>query len=157
MIWDGSTPSVRIKAWKDTPGQELLADVDNITVGGEVTVDGYAPKDGNDVIWEVFVAGTDTKLGESVYHMSCSDDDMDGAEDCGKRQGNGKSNDGGFINDWILDGMIDAVGTLDCSPPDGAIQASGTGGFTQASPTGPDRVDPGDTIKTVYLPLVVNQ
>ncbi len=120
MVWDGAQP-VRIKAWKGSVGSTLLADVDGIQTGGvpgsaaEVSVSGYAGSP-NDVVWEVFAAGTSTKLGESEFHLSCSDDDMDGADDCGKRQGNGKGNDASLINDWILEGMVDSAGTLDCTP-----------------------------------------
>jgi hypothetical protein len=42
---------------------------------------------------------------------------MNGPEDCGSRQGNGKSNDAGLINDWLLDGMVDAKTALICTAP----------------------------------------
>jgi hypothetical protein len=122
MIWDGASP-VTMKAWKDTPGETLLYETPvgtSIAVGGIVTVSGYAPKDGNDVVWEVFDAANGSKLGESVFHMSCSDDDMDGQtddpafpNDCGKRQGDGKGSSG--LNDWLLEGMVDNEGVLSCS------------------------------------------
>jgi hypothetical protein len=112
MIWDG-TEAIRIKAWKGAVGSTLLADVDNITVGDEVTVSGFAGSP-NDVIWDVFEAGTDFKIGESTFHLSCSDNNMNGPEDCGKRQGDGKDKSG-FINDWLLEGMVDAKNTLDCT------------------------------------------
>ena len=115
MIWDGSQ-TVDIKAWKDNPGDILLASISGIAVGDEATVTGYAPKDGNDVIWEIFEAGTSTKIGESVFHMSCSDSNMNSADDCGKNEGDGKNNDSNYINDWLLEGMVDAVGVLDCTP-----------------------------------------
>ena len=63
MIWAG-TQSIRIKAWKGNVGSTLRADIDNIAPGAEVTVTGFAGSP-NDVIWEIFAAGTDTKLGES--------------------------------------------------------------------------------------------
>ena len=113
MIWDG-IEAVRIKAWKGAVGSTtLLADVDHITVGDEVTVSGFAGSP-NDVIWEVFEAGTSVKIGESTFHLSCSDDDMNGLEDCGMRQGNGKHKSG-FINDWLLEGMVDAKNSFDCT------------------------------------------
>ena len=112
MIWYG-TEAVRIKAWKGAVGSTLLANVDNITVGDEVTVSGFAGSP-NDVIWEVFEAGTSVKIGESTFHLSCSDDDMNGLEDCGMRQGNGKDKSG-FINDWLLEGMVDAKNSFDCT------------------------------------------
>jgi len=69
----------------------------------------------NNIIWEIFDAAG-SKLGESTLYLWCSDDDMDGADDCGKAEGNGKSNEAGLINDWILEGVVDAAGGLDCSP-----------------------------------------
>ncbi len=113
MIWDGDE-AIRVLAWKGAPGTILLADIDNIGIGDEVTVSGYAGSP-NDVTWEILQAGTDSKLGESRFHLSCSDRDMNGPEDCGANEGNGKENDPDLINDWIFEGMVDAQGTLDCS------------------------------------------
>ncbi|NND59514.1 MAG: hypothetical protein HKN49_04525 [Gammaproteobacteria bacterium] len=115
MIWDGATP-VRIKAWKGPVGSELLADINDIQPGEEITVMGYAGSP-NDVFWEVFDSGTDNKIGESKFHLSCSDSEMNGPEDCGLNQGNGKDNDGGLVNNWLLEGIVDAGGTLDCTQP----------------------------------------
>jgi hypothetical protein len=44
-------------------------------------------------------------IGESKFHISCSDDNMNGVEDCEKPEGDGKSDDPGFVNDWLLEGM----------------------------------------------------
>ncbi len=67
--------------------------------------------------------------GQSTFHVSCSDKDMDGAtetnedqgqvspigRDCGKDQGDGKG-DSGFINQWLLEGFVDEGGdVLDCT------------------------------------------
>ncbi|MBW1998255.1 MAG: hypothetical protein JRJ29_09865, partial [Deltaproteobacteria bacterium] len=113
MIWNG-TQSIRIKAWKGNVGSTLLADMDNIAQGAEVTVSGFAGSP-NDVIWEIFAAGTDNKLGESTFHLSCSDGNMNGPEDCGKPQGDGKDK-AGFINDWLFEGMAGSGLSLDCTP-----------------------------------------
>ena len=113
MIWDG-TEAIRIEAFKGKTSDPLLADVDNIAVGDEVTVTGFAGK--KDVIWKIFKAGTSDKLGESKFHLSCSDADMNGVEDCGKRQGDGKKNEASLINDWLLEGIVGASSTLDCTP-----------------------------------------
>jgi hypothetical protein len=113
MIWDGSV-DIRIKAWKGAVNSTLLADIDNIMPGDEVTVTNYAGAP-NDVIWEIFAAGTSTKLGQSTFHLSCSDADMNGPEDCGKDQGNGKGLPG-FINTWILEEIEGSKTTLDCTP-----------------------------------------
>jgi hypothetical protein len=107
LIWDGSVP-VRIKVYDGLVGAPVIADIDNIQVGDTVTVGPYAGP--NDNVFEVFHAGTSTLLGLSKFHRSCSDDDMDGPEDCGKRQGNGKQNEAGLLNDWILEGLVDGTG-----------------------------------------------
>ena len=112
MIWDGSE-AIRIKAWKGAVGSTLLADVDDIAVGDEVTVSGFAGSP-NDVYWEIFEAGTEIKIGESTFHLSCSDADMNGPEDCGTRQRDGKGKSG-YINDWLLEGMVDSQGSFDCT------------------------------------------
>ena len=115
MIWNGSQ-TVRVKAWKGAVGSTLLADIDGIVPTQEVTVNGYAGSP-NDVYWEIFEAGTDIKIGESKFHMSCSDQEMNGPEDCGTAQGDGKANESGLINDWLLEGMtLGNEGFFDCNP-----------------------------------------
>lgn len=84
-------------------------------IGDEVTVAGYAGSP-NDVIWELFNGGTSTKIGQSDFHLSCSDVDMNGPEDCGKREGDAKAYSG-FVNDWIFEGMAGNGLALDCTPP----------------------------------------
>jgi len=42
---------------------------------------------------------------------------MNGPEDCGNPQGDGKKNESKYINDWLLEGMVDSAGgVLDCTP-----------------------------------------
>lgn len=117
MIWDGSPNNIRVNAWKGSVGSTLLANQAPVSRGQALTVSGYAGSP-NDVIWELFDASTGVKFGESTFHLSCSDNDMDGPEDCGKREGDGKARTG-FINDWLLEGMIDSRNTLSCSSPNG--------------------------------------
>jgi hypothetical protein len=114
MIWNG-TSAVDIKAWKGEVGSELLGVAEDIAPGDAVRVDGYAGSP-NDVYWEVFDAATGNKLGESAFHMSCSDDDMDGPEDCGTAQGNNKRDEADLLNDWLLAGMTDSKGSFLCLP-----------------------------------------
>ena len=115
MIWDG-TQGIRVIAYKGPVGGEVLADINNITAGDEVTVTGFAGSP-NDVTWQIFDNATGSPVGQSTFHVSCSDSEMNSPEDCGKRQGNGKNDDPTLINDWILEGMIDDIATLDCSDP----------------------------------------
>jgi hypothetical protein len=113
MIWAGAQ-SVGVKAWKGAVGSTLLGAFSTVNVGNEVTVSGYAGSP-NDVIWEIFTPGLGSKIGESTFHLSCSDADMNSADDCGKRQGDGKAKSG-YINDWVLEGMVDSNETLNCTP-----------------------------------------
>ncbi len=121
MIWDGDPDDVLVTAWKGAVGSEALATLVPVPAGGELTVTGYAGSP-NDVFWEVFDADSGIKVGESNFHLSCSDDDMDGPEDCGKAAGNGK--DGSGLNSWILEGMVDSQTVLDCT--DDPRPATGT-------------------------------
>jgi serine-aspartate repeat-containing protein C/D/E len=114
MIWNGTQPA-KIKAWKGDVGSTLLETIDNIQPGDKVTVSGYAGSP-NDVYWEVFAAGTDTKLGESAFHLSCSDSNMNGPEDCGLPQGNNKGDEDDLLNLWLLEGMAGSDQSFLCNP-----------------------------------------
>jgi hypothetical protein len=96
-------------------GSTALATLAPVSFGNPLAVSGFAGSP-NDVYWEIFgdASGLD-KLGESTFHLSCSDDGMDGAEDCGMPQGDGK-NKAGFLNDWLLEGLVDSDETLVCTP-----------------------------------------
>ena len=112
MIWSGNQ-NITVNAWKGEVGSQLLANRAPVNAGGELSVSGYAGSP-NDVTWEIFAANGN-KLGESVFHLSCSDKEMDGPEDCGAPQGNGKKNASGLINDWLLEGIVDQSGALNCT------------------------------------------
>jgi hypothetical protein len=108
-----------------------LFTLDGVTPGDVVTANGLggSPKDQQ---WEIFAAGDcgGTPVGVSQFHISCSDGVMNGVEDCGKRQGDGKSNDPGLINDWLLEGMegdevLECTGTV--IPDSGASEDCGLG------------------------------
>jgi hypothetical protein len=117
MIWNGqgaNNQPIKIVAHKGTRTAPVIATIDNIAVGMAVTVSGMGGTP-NDQVWEIFRAGTNTKLGESDFHISCSDRDMDGAEDCGKAEGDAKGLSG-FINQWIFKGMVDSDQILACLP-----------------------------------------
>lgn len=53
--------------------------------------------------------------GQSTFHLSCSDEDINGPEDCGKVAGDGKAL-AGYINQWIFEGMAGSGLVLDCTP-----------------------------------------
>jgi hypothetical protein len=57
---------------------------------------------------------TDGSTGTSRFHVSCSDGAMNGPEDCGSAQGDGKDNKSG-LNLWLFEGMEGSGLTLDCS------------------------------------------
>ncbi|MDH3587998.1 MAG: hypothetical protein OEQ74_01210 [Gammaproteobacteria bacterium] len=113
LIWSGAQ-NIRVVAHKGDENKPVLADIDDIKPGDVVTVTGFEGSP-NDVIWELFAAGTNTKLGASKFRMDCDDMAMNGPEDCGLRQGNGKDNRAEFINDWLLESVIDSSGLMECS------------------------------------------
>jgi len=144
MIWDGNQV-VDVRAYKGTvgssvelgffPGVVPLPPNTPSTPANEVSVSGYTGSP-NDVFWAIFETGTNNKLGESNFHLSCSDPDMNDNQDCGKRQGDGKqknkkkkgkkkkgkkkkktSGSDDLINDWLFEGLVDAGGELDCTLP----------------------------------------
>ena len=102
MIWNGPN-GVDVTS----PTGERVA---GVVSGQEVTFSGLSGL-GNDIVWDI----TGAVDGISTFHVSCSDDDMNGPEDCGKPQGDGKSNDRG-LNLWLLEGMAGTNGIgLNCS------------------------------------------
>ena len=126
MVWNGPATLESVTAYRGDVGSETLpADISTEEIGDVnrqvVTVAGYQPST-NDVQWE-WVSNNDS--GVSQFHLSCSDDEMDGetddsayVQDCGRPQGNGKSNeDDKYDNFWLLDGMATDKGfVLDCTP-----------------------------------------
>lgn len=118
MIWTGQS-GIYVKAWKGTPGTTLLATVGPIATGEKVTVTGMGGSS-NDQTWEIFSALPDpagaNRIGQSIFHISCSDVDMNGPEDCGKLEGNAKTTTTALINLWRFDGMSGGGQTLACTP-----------------------------------------
>jgi cysteine-rich repeat protein len=108
---------IDIKAWNGSPGGTLVATRTNIQPGDVVTVTGFS---GPVLYWEIFGSGTGfgTKLGNSAFHLSCSDVDMNTSDDCGKLEGDLKVTSGftGLINDWRFEGMGGDTGALVCTP-----------------------------------------
>jgi hypothetical protein len=99
LIWNGPS-GVDVS----TEAGESFNDVQN---GDELSF-----QTGDDKDFEIWVSGAVD--GESTFHLSCSDDDMNGPEDCGKAQGNGKGSSG--LNLWLLEGIGGEGQSLDCSP-----------------------------------------
>lgn len=112
MTWNGTEP-VDVKIWSAAPLSTLIAYVDNVVPGEDVTAGGFT---GPNTTWEIFDQTGTTKLGQSVFRLDCWDRQMNGVEDCGSSQGNGKYDDPNLINTWILEGMSDDDETLVCSP-----------------------------------------
>ena len=112
LKWNGAT-AVDVKVWDGAPGSTLLNTWDNVVPGTKKTASGFS---GDDSTWEIFNAAGTTKLGESKFKLTCADHAMNGVEDCGKNEGDGKYDTPGLINTWILDGMVDDNETLSCTP-----------------------------------------
>jgi hypothetical protein len=99
MIWSGPS-GVRVEG----DGGEVFNNVQN---GQEITFSTPSK--------DTFLDISGPAGGSSKFHVSCSDPQMNGPEDCGSAQGNGKNDDGGLLNLWILEG-ISGDETLDCTP-----------------------------------------
>jgi hypothetical protein len=126
MEWAG-TQTVCVVAHDGDPSKPVLKTQPNVSLGDVLTVDsmGGSP---NDQVWVIYAAGDcgGTPLGTSEFHISCSDDNMNGVEDCGKNQGDGKADDPALINDWLLEGMKGDL-TLDCTPEPIVLPPGGCG------------------------------
>ncbi len=125
MEWGGAQ-DICVQAWDGEIGAStLLTTKDGIAPGDIFEVPGMG---GSPYVqeWQIFAAGDcgGTPLGQSEFKISCHDGAMNGVEDCGKNQGNGKWDDPALINDWLLEGMAgDEV--LDCTP---VVIGNGGGG-----------------------------
>jgi serine-aspartate repeat-containing protein C/D/E len=99
--------------------------VDIVTpLGGQFI--GVAP--GNQITFSTVGVGNDVELrisgavnGSSEFHISCSDPAMNGSDDCGSNQGDGKSNESFFINTWLFDGMTGENDSFACMLPNTGV------------------------------------
>jgi hypothetical protein len=83
MIWNGADGVNVVSPSGDR--------VNGVVRGQEVTFTGLAGL-GNDLYWNIIDAGAGVS-GKFRFHVSRSDADMNGPEDCGVAAGNGKDND----------------------------------------------------------------
>jgi hypothetical protein len=131
LLWNGSGAIDVI-----TEAGELF---ENVQPGNRISIQRGGA--GNDVDIAAFLAGTDTRVGASRFHLSCSDEAMNSADDCGSDQGNGKRNEAGLVNTWLLDGMQGSGGFFACDEPNtGVIDPSADGPGSAgvfANPLGP--------------------
>lgn len=115
VIWYGLQEPVYVKAWNGSVDTGTPQTFGPISLGDEVTFtrSGEFP---NDIDWEIYSDdGFANKIGESTFHLSCSDEDMNGPEDCGKLAGDGKAVPG-YQNWWTFEGMAGNGLVLDCTP-----------------------------------------
>ena len=118
MIWPAGAGTINISGVANNAPGGVVVPGQRVTFTGPFAV--------NDQIVNI----TGAVQGQSIFHVSCSDGDMDGvtttnvaqqqlpgkAQDCGKFQGNSKTQTAGLINSWLLDGLIDAEGkVLNCT------------------------------------------
>ena len=102
VIWNG-TQAINVRT-------DIGAVFGNIQPGDRVTA---ATNGRNDQVWTLTTA-SGASLGQSTFHVSCSDVDMTGPDDCGKAAGDGKGLTG-YINTWKFDGMAGNGQRLVCS------------------------------------------
>jgi hypothetical protein len=125
MKWNGAQ-DVCVVAYDGLVGGTVLDQQDGIQPGDVVTVDGMGGYPWEQQ-WQIFAAGDcgGTPLGTSEFKISCHDSAMNGVEDCGKPQGNGKDDDPSLVNDWLLEGLVGDE-ELQCTP---TVVSGGGGGW----------------------------
>ncbi len=121
--WNGATSPIWVKAWNGSIAGKGVAmtTFGPVNSGDVVTFTRSSSSTPNDVYFEIFSCAAMTsacKLGNSTFHLSCSDSDMNGPEDCGKPEGDGKGGSG-YINTWAFEGMAGASQGFECTtmPP----------------------------------------
>jgi hypothetical protein len=131
MIWNGPN-GVTVT----TAAGEVF---ENIQTGNLITFQASKDLTGND--YPIQLTGAVT--GTSVFHLSCSDSEMDGSDDCGKAEGDGKPNKDGSsdptkVNDWLLDGMTGQNGSFACALENSGVVGpeAGAGGGSTGTSTG---------------------
>jgi hypothetical protein len=125
MEWAG-TQDVCVVAYDGDVGAAVLAVFNPVTPGDMITVSGMSGSPNNQQ-WRIFAdACFGTTLGISEFHISCSDSNMNGVEDCGKNQGDGKDDEPALLNDWLLEGMKGDA-TLACTPDEVSLPPGGCG------------------------------
>ena len=117
--------------WPSSGGTVNVSGIANDAAGGVVNPGQRVTFKGPFASNDLFLTISGAQNGQSTFHVSCSDKDMDGltatnlsqlqlpgkSQDCGKDQGDGKAKSGSWINTWLLDGLVDAEGkVLNCSP-----------------------------------------
>ena len=110
MVWNGED-GVTITT-------EMGEVFENLQNGNQITfmVDRGVAND-----YPIYLSYSDGTFGESQFHLSCSDDEMDGSDDCGKAQGNNKGDEPDLVNDWLLDGMTGETGSFACGLPNTGV------------------------------------
>jgi len=109
---------IDVQPWDGSVGAStLLTRINNIKPGDVVTMTGFSGSH-NDVYVQIFDHTSGSLLGVSAFHLSCSDVDMNGSEDCGKFEGDLKVTSGftGKINDWVFEGLAGDNAALVCNP-----------------------------------------
>ncbi len=114
VIWDGEGP---IEVTGVNMGTTSASGT--ISPGDEVTF--FGPYNSNDVVVDIVsLDNLAAETGQSTFHVSCSDDDFNSPDDCGKLAGDGKKDAADLINLWRLEGFIDADNqVLDCTADSG--------------------------------------
>ena len=104
-----------VQWYKGDVGQATLLGVSGpIADGASYSFAGFAGSP-NDV--QMLIIFTDGSSVVSEFHISCSDPDMNGPEDCGNLVGDGKSNDLPAGNIWLFRGTDGPNGGIRCPLP----------------------------------------
>jgi uncharacterized repeat protein (TIGR01451 family) len=133
LEYAGAKSVKTIQWYKGAVGSTLLGTLDrtaNPIVAGEVLSFAGFGGSPNDV--EMRLTYTDNNMATSQFHISCSDTDMNGPEDCGKLEGNGKNNASTLANVWLFRGTNGSNGGISCPiPTDSTFPALQSCSFTE--------------------------
>ena len=108
LRWQGDKTIGKINVWfsevgkgGNPPAQVITEPVDP---NGLLIVNGLSEDNPKDIVLELFDENGN-KIGESIFHLSCSEEDLNDPSDCGGTVGSGKNDDPGWIKQWGFEGM----------------------------------------------------
>jgi len=119
LVWNGAD-GVNLSPL--SPLTSSVASVDN----GDTVVFSSNGSSDNDV----YVALSGGATGQSVFHLSCSDESMNTPDDCDKALGDGNKNSTAYRNNWSLSGLVgadDAGFTCPSAQPTDPTDSAGFG------------------------------
>lgn len=109
LTWTGGPDQditiAKINVWHSEigrAGNPPFMTFEDIAPGKQIIIERLAEDNPQDIVLELLDAAGNS-IGNSMFHISCSEEDLNGPEDCGKTIGGGIN--GGGLKEWIFNGM----------------------------------------------------